>query len=142
LYLYQRIICLKYYLYQNFSLSRSLFIAISKLQHYGVVDDRKLTSIKLAHSENSWVLFLYCRKRKEAKNRKNRQRRTDKRRKGKVHDLVREKVSTFAMTLSVVDNASAVRECLCRSFFFSCGEILPVSSIVPETDKIQSQLNS
>lgn len=57
--------------------------------------------------------------------------RDGKRRKEKIRDLVREKVSTFAMTLSVVDNASAARECL-RQSFFSRGEILSVLSIVPD----------
>lgn len=124
-----------YYLYQ-------ILTAILKFQNY-VVDDRKLTTIKLTYSENSRIaLFLFCRKRKEAKNKRRRWRRTGKRRKGKIRDLVPEKVSTFAMMLSVVDNASAVRECLCFFFFF-CGEIL-LASVEHCTRllKTQPQLNS
>lgn len=105
---------------------------IIKLQNCDVVDDRKLTSIKLAYSENSRIaLSLFCRKRKEAKKRKRRWRRTGKRRKGRIRDLVREKVSTFATMVSVVDNASAVGECLC--FFFLAAKYFPhLSSIVPD----------
>lgn len=91
-------------------------VETSKLRR--VANDRKLASIKLAHSENSRILFLSRRKKKKGKNRKKRRRRAGKRRKGKVRDLVREKVSTFAMTLSVVDKASAARECLHRFLFF------------------------
>lgn len=95
-----------------------------------------MTSIKLAYWENSRNSSFSLSPKVEGSE-KEKEELTEswqEEKRKKVRDLVREKVSTFATTLSVVDNASAVREMSqpFSPFFSSRGEILPVSSIVPD----------